>query len=475
MSKALILASLAACTSTSVDSTGDSDSDSDTSVFVVCDGDYPEHTVGLLQCSPEAQDGYTLFAPLNSTVVYLIDSFGDLIHSWETGHRPGNSVYLMENGHLLHTAQLAAETRFTAGGVGGIVQEFDWDGEILWEYTYASDEHQQHHDIELLPSGNILMVAWEHKTRAEAVAAGRDPSKLSNKGLWPEHVIEVDPTTDAIVWQWHLWDHVVQNYDSSKNNSGRPSGNPGKVDLNSVAATGDRAKNPDWNHINSIDYNEALDHIILSSHNQDEIWVIDHGLSTEEAATEQGDLLYRWGNPQVYDEGTEGDQQLDGQHDAQWIASGLAGAGDILVFNNGMGRSFSEILQITPPLSDDGSYELTTDSAYGPQAWTWQYKAEDPATFYSSYISGVQRLANGNTLICSGATGRFFEVTEEGQIVWEYINPVVQDAILSQGDSSSANDHGQHENAVFRAPRYTPDYPGLADRNLASQGPIEGL
>jgi hypothetical protein len=158
--------------------------------------------------------------------------------------------------------------------------------------------------------------------------------------------------------------------------------------------------------------------------------VIDHSTTTKEAASHTGgnsgkggDILYRWGNPQTYDRGTSSDQKLFGQHDAQWIKPGLPGEGDILIFNNGVtrpGSHYSSVDEITSPILENGSYYLEDESAYGPAEQTWIYTADPATSFYSSSISGVQRLANGNTLICSGETGKIFEVTLEEETVWQY-------------------------------------------------------
>src|SRR5678815_4211721 len=144
----------------------------------------------------------------------------------------------------------------------------------------------------------------------------------------------------------------------------------------------------------------------------DEMYVIDHSTTTAEAAGHTGgnsgrggDLLYRWGNPVAYGAGTEADQQLFGQHDAQWIPAGSPGAGNILIFNNGLDRpagQFSTIEEITPPVDAQGNYALTPGSAYGPALPSWNYTAAIPTSFSSDHISGTQRLPNGNTLICDG-------------------------------------------------------------------------
>ncbi len=441
-----------------------------------------ERTLGLLRSDADSYHGYTLFAPNGATSTYLIDHCGRRLHSWQAGGRPGLAAYLLPNGHLLRTGTLANGTSapFMAGGAGGRVEEFDWDGTLLWEFEYASDRYRLHHDIELLPNGNLLMIAWELKTREEAIAAGRNPALLPDNELWPDMLIEVRPNAVSggdIVWKWHMWDHLVQDFDSGKANFGDPAEHPELMDINFVSGNG----GADWNHTNAVDYNADLDQIILSLHHMSEIIVIDHSTTSAEAAGNSGgnvgrggDILYRWGNPRTYRAGTTADQQLFVQHDAQWIAEGLPGAGNILVFNNGGGRSdgdYSSVVEIAPPLLSDGSYELAPSGAYGPAAPLWQYRADDPSTFYARNISGAQRLPNGNTLICNGPAGTFFEVRPDGKTVWEYVSPVAGRDILRQGDLLP--DEGNSVNAVFRCYRYAPEYAGIPDKNLEAGAPIE--
>lgn len=117
-------------------------------------------TVGLFLNEEGAFDGYTLFAPLRYGTTYLIDNDGRLVHSWER-ESTALSVYLLENGNLLRSVSLGEHPRFTAGGGTGRVEELAWDGTLLWEFEYSSDEYHAHHDIEKLPNGNVLMIAWE--------------------------------------------------------------------------------------------------------------------------------------------------------------------------------------------------------------------------------------------------------------------------------------------------------------------------
>jgi hypothetical protein len=437
---------------------------------------YPNRTVGLLMKDSLAFEGYTLFTPNNNTTTYLINNDGLLVHSWESDYRPGQSVYLLEDGNLLRTANVNNQT-FTAGGSGGRVQIIEWDGTVAWDYLCSGSKYCQHHDVEILPDGNVLLIVWEYKSVDSAIAAGRSPDLLKQNELWPDYIIEVQPsgtTTGDIVWEWHAWDHLIQDYDSSKENYGVVADHPELIDLNFVLS-GPNAGNADWNHTNSVAYNEEFDQIILSVHNFNEIWVIDHSTSTEEAASHTGgnsgkggDILYRWGNPQTYDTGDNSDKKLYGQHDTQWIGSGCPGEGNILIFNNGTRRNYSTVDEIVPPVDSAGNYFFTPNSAYAPEEPLWIYTAENPTDFYSQNISGAQRLANGNTLVCSGANGIFFEVSPNTNIVWYYINPVTADGPLIQGDSTSTV-----KNMVFKIRRYAPDYVGLAGHDLTPGDPIE--
>jgi len=437
-----------------------------------------QRTVGLFQNDAgKSFNGYTLFAPLRSMATYLIDNEGKLVHSWQSNYLPGNSVYLLENGHLLRTGNVNNRA-FTSGGQGGRVQEYDWDGNLLWDFEYSSNQYLQHHDIERLSNGNVLLIAWEAKTSSEAIAAGRNPSLVSTRGLWPDKIIEVKPqgaTGGEIVWEWHAWDHLIQDFDATKPNYGAVADHPELIDLNFATNN-----NPDWHHINSVNYNPRLDQIILSVHNNfNEIWIIDHSTTKAEAAGhiggkygKGGDLLYRWGNPQAYKKGNASQQKLSGQHDAQWIETGLPDEGRLLIFNNGTNRRYSSVDEIIQPVDANGNYTRTAGSAFGPEAATWSYTATTPTDFYATNISGAHRLPNGNTLICDGPHGIFFEVTAAKEVVWKYINPVVASGPLTQGTPIPAGQQGQ-ENNVFRAYRYAPNYAGLTGKDLRPGDPIE--
>jgi hypothetical protein len=395
-------------------------------------------------------EGYTLFAPEYSGKIYLINIDGEIVHSWQSKYIQGLAVYLLDNGNLIRNCLPGINPTFVAGGITGRIEIFNWYEELFWEFEYFTDRHCLHHDFEVLPNGNILMIAWEYKTRDEAIAAGRDPDKIQSKAIWPDHIIEVEPTGENsgnIVWEWHVWDHLIQDFDSSKNNYGSVKDHPELIDINFGGSQAD------WLHTNSIDYNEDFDQIILSAHSFNEIWVIDHSTTTEEAAGHTGgksgkggDILYRWGNPLAYRAGSVDNQTLFGQHDAQWIDLGCPGEGNILVFNNGLkrpGLDYSSVDEIIPPVDEEGNYYYESGSPYGPEEPIWSY--DDQTNFFSGRRSGAQRLTNGNTLICNGDNGVFFELTPHKQKIWEYINSYPNPVF----------------NQVFKIKRYNPDYKGL--------------
>ena len=300
------------------------------------------------------------------------------------------------------------------------------------------------------------MIAAELIDEEEAIENGRNPDKLNDRRLCVDKIIEVEPIGRyeyEIVWEWHVWDHLIQDFDPEKENYGQVADHPELIDLNFGVSKAD------WTHVNSVEYDEDLDQILLCSRELDEIWIIDHSTTTEEAAGHSGgrygkggDLLYRWGNPQTYRAGDEDDQQLFTPHNANWIESDCPGAGNILVYNNKNEiedethpslKFYSSVIEIIPPLNFNGNY-YKIGASYGPNKPTWlYYREDDPHDFYSYHLSSAQRLPNGNTLICEGAKGKFFEVTPEKGIVWEYTNPYAT------------------PNHVFRVYRYSPEYDGI--------------
>ncbi len=454
---------------------------------------------GLVKSDPGAGDEYLLFSQLTSDTEYLIDRAGRVVHSWKGEYATGSS-YLMDNGDLLRGVRMAEPPNFRAGGVGGYLQRLSWDGEVLWHWQLGDEQRMAHHDIEPLPNGNVLVLAWERISPEQAAAAGRRPELTNQQGLWSDWIAEVEPLApnDArIVWEWHVWDHLVQNHDPQAPNHGDPTAHPHRLDVNADASapTIDEEElarlkalgympadatiqdaGSDYLHANSLDYHAGLDQILVSLPEIGEIWIIDHSTTTAQARSSAGgrsgrggDLLYRWGNPQNYGRGNVESKQLFYQHQVEWVPEGFPGAGNITLFNNGSGRpdgDWSSIVELTPPLEKDGSYPLAAGEPWGPAAPSWRYLAEERGNFFAPFISGVRKLETGHLLVCSGPQGRFFEVTPQREIVWEYLNPF-------HGEVPGWNPPGTEDvpYGSFRAIPVPPDHPGLAGRRLAPLDP----
>ena len=395
----------------------------------------PAGTPGL--GPPQSFEGYTLFSPASENYAYLIDHQGQVVHTYLSGIRLAR---LLDNGNVLSTGN----------------KETDREGNVVWRYR-----HPQHHDLLKLPNGNVLFLSSEDIGRAEAAALGANPGALSCLRVSGARVVEARPTGPAsaeIVWKWSVFDHLVQDFDPEKPNYGDPSDRPVRVNLNYALAEAPCLRGAaDWTHANALDYNAALDQIMVTVRNFSEIWVIDRSPTTEEAAGSSGgnagkggDLLYRWGNPRAYGAGTPADQRLFWPHAGGWIPEDSPGAGNVLVFNNGneypgFERFHSSADEVALPY-DGYNYRRGAGGAYGPDEAVWTYAADPPGSFYSSRRSNAQRLPNGNTLITDGPAGRIFEVAPEGETAWSYRAPNAE--------------------GLYRAYRYSPDHPGLRGLDL---------
>ena len=443
-----------------------------------------QQTVGLFLNTEDAYPGYTLWAPRNETT-YLIDNDGREVHSWTSVYLPGNTAYVLPNGNLVRTGKDGPKDliRFLGGGHGGRVEILDWDSNVLWTFLHATNDYRLHHDIEVLPNGNILMISWELKSEAEAIQAGRDPALISEGELWPDYIIEVEPvgaTDFNIVWEWHIWDHLIQDFDPTKDNFGIIFDHPELLDINHVF-DGSNPGRANWLHTNSIDYNAELDQIMIGSPRSHEIYVIDHSTTTEEAAGHTGgiygkggDFLYRWGNPRAYDRGGPQDQMFFGGHHDTWIDPGLPGEGHVLFYNNRAGGNYSRVDEFVSPVDGSGFYPMPIGQHWGPDELEWSYVHTPPEEFFSGGLSGAQRLPNGNTLICegrgattAGEAANFFEVTDAGDIVWRYVNPVGNAGPIMQGGLPTSDFNS------FRVQRYPLDYPGFDGQDLTPGDPIE--
>ncbi|HYV36762.1 MAG TPA: aryl-sulfate sulfotransferase [Gemmataceae bacterium] len=447
---------------------------------------------GVIVNDAKAYQGYTLYCPLSSTKAYLMDMNGKVVRTWEGASTPASSAYLLPNGNLFRPCVLKDDKGKGGGGGGpdgGRIQEFTWTGELVWDYKCTPDR-RQHHDAIKLPNGNALMLAWDKKNAEQAKEAGR----RGGGAVQFDSVVEVKQTgktTGEIVWEWNNFDHLIQDFDKDKKNFGDVAAHPELVDINANVPDKGKGGQNDWTHINAISYHPEFDQIMLSVRHLNEIWIIDHSTTRAEAATHKGgksgkggDLLYRWGNPTNYRAGKASDQTSFMQHNAQWIPKGLPGAGNLLMFNNGNkrpGGEYSTVDEVVLPVDAKGNYTLVPGKAFGPAKAAWSYGA--PKEFFSNFISGAQRLPNGNTLICVGASGTFMEVTPEKQLVWKYVNAVGggkggaggPGGKGPGGPGGAGGKGGGGGGNVFRATRIAPDYAALTGRDLAPGLTVEEL
>jgi len=448
-------------------------------VFTMSTASFAQNTLGVTDFQPDlVEEGYNLIYPHNQPNVYLLDMCGEVVHSWTNADslRPGNMAYLQENGDIVMTYRhrVFADDPIWAGGGGATIERRTWDNDVIWSFTLNDSTARLHHDIEVKPDGNVFAIAWEHFSAEEALQAGRDTSIIPEGGLWSEMVLELAPDTSGgaiVVWEWHAWDHLVQDYDATKDNFGVVSDQIDKIDLN----YGTPSSQPsDWLHINAIDYDPYFNHLLLSVPTFDELWIVDYANFTP------GKLLWRWGNPEAHGQGSEDDKKLFYQHDCHWIYDNVApGTGDfgkIAVFNNRVptdsGDVYSAAHVLNPSYADyDNSFGMdASGDTYLPLDFDWTYVAPD--SIYSSGLSSFQRLGNGNSLICYGRWGDTREVTPEGDLAWRYKTPLVNAggfaSPVSQGTEPAIN-----QNMTFRAHRYPMDFDAFADVDLTPQGPIE--
>jgi gluconolactonase len=452
-----------------------------------------------------AFDGYTMFPSRGFT--YLLDMEGRVVHTWNRGSNPK----LLDNGNILDRGSYDI-----LGGAG--FQEVDWNSTVVWQYTETRRDYSPHHDFNRifntkLNAWTTIYIAQKNITSAQALAAGADPSTGPYNGAQMDVLVEV-AMNGTVVWEWWFFDHVVQDIDPAKPNYVGDGKNisdyPGRININMPG----RPLRADWLHCNALDYNQKLDQIVVSSL-YGEFYVVDHGatfVANDPAASlalargPKGDFLYRFGDPARYGRGvppsiledwtrsSTGTKQLGGAHDIQWIRDGLPGAGHFLLFNNAQylyeRTPQSYVVEINPYLDSDGrdtGHYVDPPSAgyrlvepFDPKNTSkqarlisnqtvWMYGARSNQDLYDQIGCSVQRLGNGNTLICSCAHGRIIEATAKGDIVWEYVNP---DSVL--GLQKVRSDSLPMVSAMFRAYRIGPGHPALAGRTLTPGNPLTG-
>lgn len=416
-------------------------------------------TIGLLHHDINVSDGYVLFGHKQDNDVYLINTCGEVVNHWLTDNRLG-VAYLLDSGNLLKSG-------------GGFLELRDWDNNLLWKVDLTAFGLEQHHDIEPLPNGNILVLSRDIYTAAEAIAEGRDPLLIGTE-LRSEKIVEIQPVgtnSMTVVWEWKIWDHLVQDYSFSQPNYGVVADHPELLNLN----LGTSSSN--WIHANAVEYNEDLDQIVFSSRKMNEIYIIDHSTTTIEAASHTGgnsgmggDILWRWGNPINYNQGIATDQKLYGQHDPKWIPTGYPNAGKLSLYNNGTGRTpvYSSIHIIDTGVDMSGNYSIS--GSFLPTDFFYSWDGDIlGTTVFSNSQSGLNVQPNGNFLICETIPGRISEIEPSGNVVWSYENPKGTSSYV-QGDvvPNSANQ-------VFRAEKYPVNFIGFSGKDLTPTAIIEDV
>ncbi|MBW2355283.1 MAG: aryl-sulfate sulfotransferase [Deltaproteobacteria bacterium] len=406
----------------------------------------------------KAYQGYTLLDPtVGCKTTYLIDMRGNVVHTWKSEYTAGLHSVLLPNGHLLRAGALPRKKKpgyCGIGGAGGIIEEFDWQGNKVWEYKmFTPGKEIQHHTFCRLPNGNTMILGWETMSKKDAIKAGRDPAKIPEKPVmqkgiphdqfWMDFVREVNREGDT-VWEWHVKDHLGKG--------------PNKLDFNYTlpAPMGATYPNLDWSHFNTVNYIPETDTVVLNSRNLSEFYLVDH---------KTGEIKYRWGNPSAWDPEAktpgfwdDGDQKVFGSHCATPLENG-----HILLFDNGSERPEarrSRAVEVDPKTGEI----------------VWQFATRHTNSFNSHRQGAVQRLDNGNTFITSTHGGHIFEVTPEGEVVWEFISPIFAGKTKCVVGNEDAFDSSLDAmtNMVHRAHRYGEDYPAFYGKTLTPQGYICG-
>ena len=357
---------------------------------------------------------YILAVENSSTTSYLLNKEGNKIYTWNFSDTSGNDIELLPDGSIIGLFKDNNPT-IDFGGFGGTAKIIDNNNNTIWEYTVSNNNSIAHHDVEILPNGNVLMIIWERVLNQIAIENGVD----FENDIFVEKIIEINRASNTIVWEWNSWNHIIQDKFENLPNYGNINNNPNKININYSVENppgGNFFASGDIMHANGLDYDENNDLIYLSVNYYDEVWVIDHSTTTNEAASSQGgnfnkggDLVYRFGNPNTYN--SLGDKIFDKQHFPNLLENGVVGEGNILIYANGVSNQQSYIYELQMPTS----LQLLSNSNNEPDI-VWSFTDED---LFANKLCGAVRLSNGNTLITESDYG-LWEVTNEGEIVWKY-------------------------------------------------------
>lgn len=289
-----------------------------------------------------------------------------------------------------------------------------------------SDSTDFHHDVKYMDNGNILLLGREPIDSLQQLAIG---IVAPMDTIWSDFVWEIKPTGPSqynLVWQWNLKNHLIQDKDPSKNTYAVVKSNLGKIDMNFRSLSSSRP----W-FVNSIDYNDDRDEILLNTELGGETWIIDHSTTTDEAkgnsggnSAKGGQIIFRWGNPQSYQRGNSEDIVQYGSSGHNWIPPGYPDAGKILFTNGGddriadpLGLRYATIEMIQPSYDSQGRYILNADSIY--QTDIHEILFAENQLSRTRFWGKVEQLESGNLLFVNGEKGRITELTKTGNIDFE--------------------------------------------------------
>lgn len=381
------------------------------------------YPTGVTRYDPaKAWNSYVIFSAADLQT-RLIDMNGNVVRDWPYRGFPAAVIDpAANNGRrgdvLLQTADTEKkDPRAVGNGLNNqAIGVLDWDGKKQWEWSQQAPDGaaRQHHDWQRLANGNTLLLSNKlHKIPGFALEQTID-----------DVIYEVDGK-GQVVWQWLASDHLGEfGFTEEQLKLVRGTEHADVLHLNNLKALGPNA----W--YDKGDKRFHPDNLIIDSREANFIAIIDKPT---------GKVVWSLGPnypkldarnsalPRPVD-------QLSGQHDANLIAKGLPGAGNILVFDNQGSAGY-------PPVNGalfNGSRVLEIDPISKQIVWEYNaLKSGQPSwAFNSSFISSARRLPNGNTLIAEGMNGRFFQVTPAGEIVWEYVNPYLGDAPGSKAQSN---------------------------------------
>ena len=391
--------------------TDDYESNETQDTAIIYDYSNVSDSVEYIDSNLVEDEAIILVAANGGRTIQLINKSGFLLHEWNLVDRLGNDFQLLPNGDILAMFKLDnVPENLSHGGYGGSVQIIAPDGTVKWRYDDLTNETMlAHHDVELLPNGNILVMVWEKLNCTMGLEMGID----CQTDLSYESIYEVNITDNSIVWKWRSVDHIIQDRHPEKPNFGNISSNPHRIDFNLNTNHPNYGVSGDIMHANGIDYDEDNNLIYLSVNFYSEVWVIDHSTTTEQAATHTGgnygmggNLVYRFGNSAAY----QSDESIifEGNHYPNLIEEpNKLGFGNILVFSNGA-DNISTIFELSLPISQ---YPTIT----APEV-VWNFSNED---LFSGKLSGAERGRNNNTYIAEGDYG-IWEVNQAGEIAWKY-------------------------------------------------------